>query len=45
MLFFKAVCEKNSHLDESQIEQIFNDVKQFLYEQFQEEIQDYENEE
>lgn len=45
MQFFQAVCERNAHLKEEEVEKIFNDVKQFLYEQFQEEIQEYENNE
>ena len=34
--FFELVCKKNEHIDNEFLENIFNDVKKFLYDQFKE---------
>ena len=44
MLFFENVCQINQHVDQDEIEQIFSEIKQFLYEQFQDELQKHEDE-
>jgi len=32
--FFQAVCEVNNHVTETEIEDIFNEIKSLLYDQF-----------
>lgn len=42
--FFQAVCEVNNHVTETEIEDIFNEIKSLLYDQFQDEIENMEDE-
>jgi hypothetical protein len=42
MIFFENVCQINEHIDQEEVEQIFSEIKQFLYEQFQDELQKHE---
>lgn len=42
MDFYDIVCLKNNHVEKEELEVIFDQIKQFLYEQFQEEIEDLE---
>lgn len=43
--FFELVCKKNDHIDSECLENIFNDVKKFLYDQFKEVGGELEDEE
>lgn len=44
MSFYDKVCQINEHIDPEEIEQIFTDIKSFLYEQFQNEVENANDE-
>lgn len=44
MSFYEKVCQINEHIDSEEIEQIFTDIKSFLYEQFQNEVENANDE-